>query len=164
VYNSFQMKLISLTNSEMFAIVDNEFFEKLTAYSKWCILNGGYVVSTKDRTLMHKFILGQPPKGYECDHIDFNRLNYQKSNLRYVARCDNQRRKQLVQKNNTSGYRGVVWFVVRGCSYWAARIKVDGKQKSLGYFKNKIEAAKAYDAAAKQYHGEFATLNFPEGV
>jgi hypothetical protein len=156
------MKLIPLTNSEKFAIVDNEVFEKLTAYGKWCILNGGYVVSTKDRTLMHKFILGEPPSGYECDHKDFNRLNYQKDNLRYVTRNNNQRRKIVRQKNNTSGYRGVVWNNIRGCCYWTARIKVNGKQTNVGYFKNKIDAAKAYDEAAKKYHGEFATLNFPK--
>jgi len=36
----------------------------------------------------------------------------------------------------------------------------DGNSKFIGYFQNEIEAAKAYDTAAKKYHGEFAVLNF----
>jgi hypothetical protein len=45
---------------------------------------------------------------------------------------------------------------------WRARIRVNGKRISLGLFKDEIEAAKAYDRAARKYHGEFASLNFPD--
>ncbi len=61
--------------------------------------------------------------------------------------------------NNTSGYKGVSLF--GRDSKWKAQIQVDGKKRHLGYFDDKIEAAKAYDRAALELHGEFAVLNFP---
>lgn len=60
---------------------------------------------------------------------------------------------------NLTGYRGV-WRVANRPGY-AVGIRVAGKAEYLGYFKDKIQAAKAYDEAAKLYHGEFAVLNFP---
>lgn len=59
--------------------------------------------------------------------------------------------------NNTSGYQGVTWDKEK--KRWKASIWVDGKSKSLGKYKCKHEAARAYNSAAKKYHGEEAFLN-----
>ena len=60
-------------------------------------------------------------------------------------------------KKNTSGFKGVYWS--KWCNLWRARIKVYGENIQIGYFKEKVAAAKAYNDAAKKHHGEFAHIN-----
>jgi hypothetical protein len=62
------------------------------------------------------------------------------------------------QKPSRSRYKGVDW--AKDMKRWRARILVNGKRIYLGSFENEIDAAKAYDEAAKRYHGDFAALNF----
>jgi hypothetical protein len=59
-----------------------------------------------------------------------------------------------------SKYKGVTW--QKESKGWRVRITVNNKQILLGQFKDEVEAAKAYDRAAKHYYGDFATLNFPQ--
>jgi hypothetical protein len=58
-----------------------------------------------------------------------------------------------------SKYKGVTWS--KHVRKWRVRVHINYGYKSIGYFKDEIEAAKAYDTAAKKYHGDFAVLNFP---
>lgn len=96
------------------------------------------------------------PKGYVVDHIDHNPANNQKRNLRL---CSNQQNKfnAPIQKNNTSGFRGVSWFAKT--QSWRARIKINGKEKHIGIFKSPIDAAIAYNEVATNLFGEYAMLN-----
>lgn len=91
------------------------------------------------------------------DHIDGDRLNNRIENLRAATSQQNQRNIRS-QKNSSSKFLGVNW--QKTAKKWRARIKFNGKQKSLGLFTDEIEAAKAYDAAAREHHGEFANPNF----
>jgi hypothetical protein len=63
-------------------------------------------------------------------------------------------------KNNTTGYRGIRWNKER--KRWKVYIGFNRKRVYVGDFRDKVEAAKAYDAVALKYFGEFAYLNFPQ--
>lgn len=105
---------------------------------------------------MHRQIMGFPTAN--VDHEDHDGLNNQRQNLRVATHGENQanRRRSLPK----SGYRGV--YIVRGG--YQPVVTIDGVRHYLPWTKDPIEAALRYDAATRELHGEFATLNFPEHV
>ena len=153
------MKKIALTQGQ-YALVDDEDYDYLmqwrwyAKYSKG--IKSSYVVSTTDKLSMHRVIMGDP-KGLVIDHINHNAIDNQRNNLRNCTPAQNTCNRRT-PSNNTSGYKGVYW--ERG--QWRARIVVNRKPKHLGYFHCKHEAAKAYNTAAKMYHGQYALLNIIE--
>lgn len=64
------------------------------------------------------------------------------------------------KKNSTSGYIGV--YCHSNTGKWIAQVTINRKRKSLGYFTDKIQAAKAYDKASYEAYGRLDILNFPE--
>lgn len=110
--------------------------------------------------LLHRELmgLGEFVEGVIIDHINGNRLDNRRSNLRVTDRTGN-RRNTSVQNNNKAGYKGVG--PKKHGQPWRARITVDGKSLYLGAFDTPEEAARAYDAAALEHFGEYAWLNFP---
>lgn len=108
----------------------------------------------------------KPPADKMVDHIDGNGLNNLRSNLRFATMSQNIANSK-VRKDNTTGYKGVSWFVGskhpngvwKSKPSWTARIGINGKRITVGYFATKEEAARAYNKAAIKYHGEFAKLN-----
>jgi hypothetical protein len=103
---------------------------------------------------MQNVILGIPV-GSIVDHIDGDGLNNTKENLRPATYQQNAWNRGL-GKNNTSGYKGVVWEADR--QKWKARIKVNNKYQHLGRYKKKSDAAKAYAEASERLHGEFGRV------
>jgi hypothetical protein len=99
------------------------------------------------------------PRGLLVDHRNTNGLDNRRSNLRLATYSQNNCNKAK-RKNTSSRYVGVCFN--KQLKRWGAYIKPQGKKIFLGYFDNEIDAAHAYDAAARKYHGEFARLNFPE--
>jgi hypothetical protein len=91
------------------------------------------------------------------DHIDHNGLNNQRDNLRVVT-CSLNNRNSRKGFEKTSQYKGVVWDKSR--SKWMSRININGHDKYLGRFTDEVDAAKAYDEAAKIHYNEHANLNF----
>jgi len=92
----------------------------------------------------------------EVDHINGNPLDNRKSNLRECTHSSNM--KNISSRRSKTGYIGV--YPEKNSSKYVARIQSDNKPIHVGTFDSIEEAAKARDAAAIQYHGEFANLNF----
>lgn len=107
------------------------------------------------KTLMHRLIM-QAPAHLEVDHIDGNRLNNQRLNLRLCNSSQNKMNRPA-RKDNTSGYKGVS--LHKQTQKWSARIKIGDVYEHLGLFDTKELAALAYNNAALEHHREFANLN-----
>lgn len=160
------------------SLVDDEFYPMLNIYN-WTMNIKGYAVrisqiSTKPRAVfIHRVVLfsvyGEMPEGYQVDHINGNKLDNRKCNLRLVTQSQNMHnRKFLTQpKQWSSIYKGVN-HPVHGKRAnpknigWVARIQINKKKILIGRFRTEMEAAIAYDKYAKEHMGEYAKLNFPE--
>jgi hypothetical protein len=153
-------KRIPLTKGQ-FAPVDDADYEWLMQWH-WRLNSHGYAVRSSYhngyQTLvsMHRLILNTQPVQF-VDHIDHNRLNNTRANLRFVTHQQNQRYRHLF-RNTSTGLKGVSRF--RG--QWHARIGLDGRIVHLGFFDDMEKAAQAHDAAARHMFREFAILNFPD--
>lgn len=95
---------------------------------------------------------------FDVDHIDGDTRNNRRDNLRISEHRNNMKNLKL-KANNTTGYKGVSFDKSHGKYY--AQIGSDGVHHFLGYYNNPEEAARAYDKAARFYHGEYACVNFP---
>jgi hypothetical protein len=154
------IKQIPLTQGK-FALVDADDYDWLSEY-KWCYnsgyaARGGYVeidgVIKHSKILMHREI-NHTPDGLDTDHINKDRLDNRKENLRSVHRDVNIHNAN--RKRNSIGLHGVR---VHGNRY-QSRIMLDGKSISLGSYKTESEAAKSYDNKVKEIYGEYAFVNF----
>jgi hypothetical protein len=157
------MKEIKLTMN-LVALVDDEDFEALNK-RKWFAQKGRNTFyartsyrknGVKKSERMHRVILGLTDSNLLADHIDGNGLNNQKSNLRTASYSDNNANRKT-KINDTSKYLGVCFNASNGL--WKAQITKNYKKHNLGFFAKEINAAKAYNEAAKKLHGEFANLN-----
>lgn len=99
--------------------------------------------------LLHRELLGDAPfDGAEVDHVDWNGLNNRRTNLRWVTHAQNMQNRRGPQKNNTSGYRGVIWD--RRSERWYGQVKRNGRKVWLRYFDNVHDAGAAVAAARKE--------------
>ncbi len=152
---------IPLTRNE-FALIDPDDFAKINQH-KWLCCSRGYARRTvygdskKWQAYMHKEII-EIPDGMFTDHINGNRLDNRKCNLRAVDRKQNGRNRRKHIKGS-SEYKGVSWS--QGKKKWIARITITEKQVELGAFDSQFEAAVVYNHAANKYFGEYAHLNKP---
>ncbi len=162
----YAFRRIPLTQGK-YAIVDPDDYERLSQYN-WHVRKTTQTFYAKRSALtrrtvtpiyMHRCVI-KVPAGMVADHINHNGLDNRKANLRPVTRAQNNRHTKKINTKCRSMYKGI--YYDRRDGVWCARITCNGKAIYLGSFKDEIEAAKAYDQAAKKYHGEFAGLNFPQ--
>jgi hypothetical protein len=158
------MKKIKLTQGK-FALVNDLDYKFLTQW-KWYTRKCGttWYAARAIRSesaictiYMHRVILERTGHANfrQTDHRNGDGLNNQRRNLRPATHTQNQqnRRPQI----NESGYKGVSWDTPN--KNWRAQIRLNGKLKNLGNYRNKLDAAKAYNKAAKKYFGKFARVN-----
>ena len=120
-------------------------------YRKICILGKKYY----EHRLAYLYMVGEWPE-FEVDHINNIRNDNKWCNLRLATSEQNSFNKPK-QKNSVSKYKGIRWH--KKTKKWQVRLYINRKTKYLGYYDCEIEAAKAYNTAALNYHGEFAFLN-----
>lgn len=157
------MKEIPLTKGQI-ALVDDADYEWLNQW-KWCYLGERYAArwdndaNPRQLIYMHRLIM-QTPEGMRTDHINLNKLDNRRNNLRIVTNSQNGMNIPKQPKRCCSSrYKGVSWS--KKCSKWQAYITKNRKVTYIGLFTDEIEAARAYDVKAFELFGEFALPNFP---
>lgn len=143
-----------------YALVDDADYERLCAY-RWYTNGRGYVQRDDGKTTayMHRIVM-ECPDGLEVDHINGDRADNRRANLRLCTRAQNTSYRTHAPRSS-SGFFGVYWRKDR--ERWLAQIDVGSKQIYLGLFTDPIEAAHAYDEASVRLRGAFATVNFSGG-
>ena len=153
------MKKINLSGKNgfgKFALVDDDDFNSLKQF-KWFLSCKGYPARTvhskrpnrKDTTIFMHRVINKTETGLFTDHINRNKLDNRKENLRTVTNTQNQLNKGL-QKNNTSGVVGVSW--QKPNNSWWVRIYVNKIQYSCGCYKELEHAILARKRAEELYY------------
>lgn len=166
--NPDEVEFLELNNGWK-AMVDADIYPELSKYN-WTItkrsrrvyVKRGFGPAGKSKYVyLHHAILPQKP-GFTIDHKNANTpfcvLDERRDNLRYATNSQQQYNRRKLDAFK-SKFKGVYLLPSKK---WAARIVTGSPQRHIGVFETEELAAKAYDAMAIKYHGEFAKLNFPE--
>ena len=159
------MKSIPLTQGR-FALIDDDDFDKVVAYRSWHAVEsrGTFYARTnvhcKDGhwTLlpMHRLIMGVSGN-LQVDHKNGDGLDNRKENLRVCTQGENAKNRRR-SSLSTSPFKGVSFR--KRERRWVARVNSNGKRLWLGMYSTAEEAARVYDAKAREVYGAFARTNF----
>jgi hypothetical protein len=108
---------------------------------------------------MHREILGVTDPQVKVDHRNGDGLDNRRANLRKCVNGENIANGAKRRDGHSSKYKGVCWH--RRDGKFQASIRVHGRTIYLGMFTDEVQAAQAYDVAARAFFGEFAKCNFP---
>jgi hypothetical protein len=157
-------KEIILTQGKV-AIVDDDMYDYLNQWKWFANLQGKKFYARtnipnkkgkRGSMLMHRLILNMLNSKLQVDHLNHYTLDNRKCNIRICTQSDNLKNR-IINKNNSTGYKGVVYN--KSNKKFIAKIGVNKNIIYIGCFIDPKDAAKAYNAAALKYHGEFANLN-----
>ena len=135
------------------ALIDIEDVDKIKNY-KWC-LSHGYAYNIKSDIRLHRLIMNCTDDKV-VDHINRDRLDNRKSNLRICSQQQNSINRGI-QSNNNSGVVGVYWAKSR--NKWCAQIMLNKKNIFLGYYEDMNDAIQARKQAEIDYFGEYRSNN-----
>lgn len=153
------MKQIEVKNG-LYALVDDEDYAAIQ--KRWHLDSGGYVTRLTSRNdlnkngrrkvvFLHRVIMNAR-NGEMVDHINHNKLDNRKENLRIVNKSQNAINSK-VRTDNKSGHRGV--YFEKRSGKWVSEIRVGGKKYWLGRYANKLAASREYKIKALELHGEY---------
>lgn len=150
------------------ALVDNDIYEKVSGYS-WRLSSNGYVIRSKNiggnikTKFLHREVISDL-NGLFIDHINHNKLDNQRKNLRVVTNSENMMNRLPSPKNKTSRYKGVTCRNLKSSlgKKFRTQIRINGKNSSLGHFYTEEMAALVYNREAAKIFGKFACLNIIE--
>lgn len=97
-------------------------------------------------------------EGLQVDHINGDRADNRVENLRAATRRQNAYNRGA-DRVSTSRFKGVSWN--REKRKWEVKLRIDGRNRTLGRYDTEEDAAVAYDRRACEIHGEFFRPNLP---
>lgn len=136
-------------------IVDDDVYEEYKDVALY-VNRYNYTMITRLRTPLHR-IITDCPEGLNVDHINGNKLDNRRENLRICTQSQNTMNRGKANMTSTSRFKGVCWEKQK--SRWRAVIYKGGKRKHLGYYRDEEDAARAYNDAVEEIHGEFGVKN-----
>jgi len=161
------MQKLELSRGKV-ALVDDEDYEWLSQW-RWCCaeprpgrfyaVRSNYETGKRTTLYLHRVIM-ECSDDMEIDHINHDGLDNRRANLRVCTHAENIRNASKIKRSATSPYKGVR--KVTNSGLYTAKIIYNTIPLLLGSYIYAETAALVHDLFAREYHGKFATVNFPD--